>query len=65
MFQAALGRDFRITGIDSPAEAHNLALLLRAGALIAPISIVEEQINSFDKTNLSINFKGIKCRRFS
>ncbi len=30
--QSALGRNFRITGIDSPkAEAHNLALLLRAG----------------------------------
>ncbi|AAF93908.1 TPA: protein translocase subunit SecD [Vibrio cholerae] len=41
--QSALGRNFRITGIDSPAEAHNLALLLRAGALIAPISIVEER----------------------
>jgi preprotein translocase subunit SecD len=41
--QSALGRSFRITGINSPAEAHNLALLLRAGALIAPISIVEER----------------------
>ncbi|WP_080869712.1 protein translocase subunit SecD [Vibrio sp. 10N.222.52.B12] len=41
--QSALGRNFRITGIDSAAEAHNLALLLRAGALIAPISIVEER----------------------
>jgi len=41
--QSALGRSFRITGIDSQAEAHNLALLLRAGALIAPISIVEER----------------------
>ncbi|WP_084659572.1 protein translocase subunit SecD [Vibrio sonorensis] len=41
--QTALGRNFRITGIDSAAEAHNLALLLRAGALIAPISIVEER----------------------
>ena len=41
--QTALGRSFRITGIDSVAEAHNLALLLRAGALIAPISIVEER----------------------
>lgn len=30
--QSALGRNFRITGIDSQAEAHNLALLLRAGA---------------------------------
>ena len=41
--QSALGRNFRITGIDSAAEAHNLGLLLRAGALIAPISIVEER----------------------
>ncbi|NOH98095.1 protein translocase subunit SecD [Vibrio sp. 99-70-13A1] len=41
--QSTLGRSFRITGIDSAAEAHNLALLLRAGALIAPISIVEER----------------------
>ena len=41
--QSALGRSFRITGIDSQAEAHNLSLLLRAGALIAPISIVEER----------------------
>ncbi|MDC5847778.1 protein translocase subunit SecD [Vibrio europaeus] len=41
--QSALGRNFRITGIDSASEAHNLALLLRAGALIAPISIVEER----------------------
>ena len=41
--QARLGTNFRITGLDSPKEAHNLALLLRAGALIAPIQIVEER----------------------
>ena len=41
--QARLGSNFRITGLDSPKEAHNLALLLRAGALIAPIQIVEER----------------------
>lgn len=41
--QAVLGRNFVITGIDTPAEAHNLALMLRAGALIAPIQIVEER----------------------
>ena len=41
--QTRLGSSFRITGIDSPKEAHNLALLLRAGALIAPIQIVEER----------------------
>ncbi|MDN3653864.1 protein translocase subunit SecD [Thalassotalea ponticola] len=41
--QARLGKSFRITGQESPAAAHNLALLLRAGALIAPIAIVEER----------------------
>ena len=41
--QARLGKSFRITGAGSQAEAHNLALLLRAGALIAPITIVEER----------------------
>lgn len=41
--QSRLGSNFRITGLDSPKEAHNLALLLRAGALIAPIQIVEER----------------------
>lgn len=41
--QSRLGTKFRITGLDSQAEAHNLALLLRAGALIAPIQIVEER----------------------
>ncbi len=41
--QAQLGSKFRTTGIDSPAEAKNLSLLLRAGALIAPIQIVEER----------------------
>ncbi|WP_372781729.1 protein translocase subunit SecD [Litorivivens sp.] len=39
----ALGVQFRITGLDSPAEAAELALLLRAGALAAPIDFVEER----------------------
>ncbi|RFA30494.1 protein translocase subunit SecD [Alkalilimnicola ehrlichii] len=39
----ALGSRFRITGIESSTEARNLALLLRAGALAAPIEIVEER----------------------
>jgi len=38
-----LGSQFQITGINSPAEAQNLAVLLRSGALIAPIVIVEER----------------------
>lgn len=41
--QAQLGRSFRITGLSNNSEAHNLALLLRAGALTAPIQIVEER----------------------
>ncbi|WP_194757108.1 protein translocase subunit SecD [Aliidiomarina indica] len=41
--QAVLGSNFRITGVGSIQDAQNLALLLRAGALIAPIQIVEER----------------------
>ncbi|MCP3908622.1 MAG: protein translocase subunit SecD [Oceanicoccus sp.] len=41
--QDALGVQFRITGLDNPAEAAELALLLRAGALAAPIDFVEER----------------------
>lgn len=38
-----LGKRFHITGLDSTQEARNLALLLRAGALAAPIDIIEER----------------------
>ncbi|RUO63361.1 preprotein translocase subunit SecD [Pseudidiomarina planktonica] len=38
-----LGQNFRITGVGSQQEAQNLSVLLRAGALIAPIQIVEER----------------------
>ncbi|HQQ63309.1 MAG TPA: protein translocase subunit SecD [Pseudomonadales bacterium] len=41
--QSALGVQFRITGLDSAAEASELALLLRAGALVAPIDFIEER----------------------
>ncbi|HGJ5868613.1 protein translocase subunit SecD [Arsenophonus nasoniae] len=40
---ARFGSKFRITGISNPTEARQLSLLLRAGALIAPIQIVEER----------------------
>lgn len=40
--QSALGNNFQITGIRSPEEASDLALLLRSGALAAPINIVQE-----------------------
>jgi len=38
-----LGKRFQISGLDSTREARDLALLLRAGALAAPIEIVEER----------------------
>lgn len=41
--QSSLGNSFRITGLGSAAEASELALLLRAGALAAPMHFVEER----------------------
>jgi preprotein translocase subunit SecD len=38
-----LGKRFQITGLDSTEEARTLALLLRAGALAAPVNIIEER----------------------
>jgi preprotein translocase subunit SecD len=55
------GKSFQTTGLDSAEEAHDLALLLRAGALAAPIEIVEERTigpslgqDSVDKGFLSV-----------
>lgn len=42
--QSVLGSSFRITGLDSPQEANELALMLRAGALAAPMYFVEERV---------------------
>ncbi|MGB1949933.1 MAG: protein translocase subunit SecD [Marinobacter sp.] len=41
--QSALGANFRITGLDSIPEASELALLLRAGSLAAPMYFVQER----------------------
>jgi preprotein translocase subunit SecD len=41
--QEQLSKRFEITGLDSPKESRDLALLLRAGALAAPLYIVEER----------------------
>ncbi|MBL4765468.1 MAG: protein translocase subunit SecD [Colwellia sp.] len=59
--QSRLGKSFRITGAGSQAEAHNLALLLRAGALIAPISIVEERTvgPTLGAENVQLGFQAI------
>ncbi len=59
--QARLGSSFRITGAGSPAEARDLALLLKAGALIAPIQIVEERTigPSLGKENIDLGMQAI------
>ncbi|HEX5513805.1 MAG TPA: protein translocase subunit SecD, partial [Gammaproteobacteria bacterium] len=56
--QEALGNSFRITGLDSSREARNLALLLRAGSLAAPLEIVEERTigPSLGKANIEQGF---------
>lgn len=41
--QGVFSKRFQTTGLDSPEEARNLSLLLRAGALAAPVDIVEER----------------------
>ena len=41
--QGVFSRRFQITGLDNPKESQTLALLLRAGALSAPIRIIEER----------------------
>lgn len=38
------GRQFQTSGLDSPQESSDLALLLRAGALAAPVDIIEERV---------------------
>jgi len=55
------GRRFQTTGLDSPDEAHNLALLLRAGALAAPIEIVEERTigPSLGQDNIDQGFRSV------
>jgi preprotein translocase subunit SecD len=56
-----LGASFQITGLDSPSEARELSLLLRAGALIAPIQIVEERTvgPSLGKENIELGMTAI------
>ncbi len=55
------GRRFQTTGLDSPQEAHQLALLLRAGALAAPIEIVEERTigPSLGQDNINQGFTSV------
>jgi preprotein translocase subunit SecD len=59
--QAVLGTGFRITGVGSPQEASELALLLRAGALAAPMKFVEERTvgPSLGKENIELGMRSI------
>lgn len=56
-----LAKKFQITGLDSGAEASELALLLRAGALAAPIEIVEERTvgPSLGQDNIDKGFQSV------
>ncbi|HSJ48428.1 MAG TPA: protein translocase subunit SecD [Gammaproteobacteria bacterium] len=59
--RGVFGRNFQTTGLDSPREAHELALLLRAGALAAPMDIIEERTvgPSMGKENIDQGFKSV------
>ncbi len=56
--QSELGGRFQITGYRTPREANDLALLLRAGALAAPMDIIEERTvgPSLGAENIKIGF---------
>ncbi len=60
--QSALGAQFQITGLDSPLESSELALMLRAGALAAPISFVEERTvgPSLGAENIRLGVKSVQ-----
>ncbi len=62
VIQSALGAAFQITGLDSPAEASELALMLRAGALAAPITFVEERTvgPSLGAENIALGVKSVQ-----
>lgn len=62
VIQSALGAQFQITGLDNPGEASELALMLRAGALAAPISFVEERTvgPSLGAENIELGMKSLQ-----
>ena len=55
------GRRFQTSGLDAPGEAHQLAVLLKAGALAAPIDIVEERTigPSLGQDNIDQGFRSV------
>ena len=60
--QEQLSKRFQITGLDSSKESRNLALLLRAGALAAPVYIVEERTvgPSLGQQNIDNGYTSVK-----
>ncbi|MFT6790837.1 MAG: preprotein translocase subunit SecD [Cellvibrionaceae bacterium] len=60
--QSPLNANFRITGLDSTAEASELALLLRSGALAAPMKFVQESTigPSLGKENIAQGVKSVQ-----
>ncbi len=60
--QSALGVQFRITGIDNPVEASETALLLRSGALAAPMFFVQESTigPSLGAENIGMGVKSVQ-----
>ncbi len=56
-----LGKRFQITGLDNTEEARDLALLLRAGALAAPVEIIEERTvgPTLGKENVEQGFRSV------
>tara|TARA_R110001599_G_scaffold353851_2_gene600190 strand:- start:9826 stop:11706 length:1881 start_codon:yes stop_codon:yes gene_type:complete len=62
VIQSALGAQFQITGLDNPLESSELALMLRAGALAAPITFVEERTvgPSLGAENIRMGVKSVQ-----
>jgi len=59
--RGVFSKRFQTTGLDSPKEAHELALLLRSGALAAPVNIVEERTigPTLGKDNVEQGFNSV------
>jgi len=62
VIQAEFGNNFQISGIGDSQEARNIALLLRAGALAAPMDIIEERTvgPSLGAENIEKGFNSVK-----
>jgi preprotein translocase subunit SecD len=60
--QGVFGKEFQTTGLESPKEASDLALLLRAGALAAPMDFVEQRVvgPSLGKENVERGLTAVK-----